>query len=135
MQLVLDNVSIVNEDAAAIYVLSADKAFITLTGENTLTVSGLRNEEHGFRRHFQVDLTLNGTGSLTVVSTKATASPQGRLKITAALRRHASSDGLKANDSIRICGGTITIVPRRTRCTAENDKDAPWGTSISVTAP
>jgi hypothetical protein len=41
IQLVLDGVSITNDNFPAIYVLSADKVFITTTDtENTLTVSG-----------------------------------------------------------------------------------------------
>ena len=41
IQLVLDGVSITNNDFPAIYVISADKVFVTTTNsENTLTVSG-----------------------------------------------------------------------------------------------
>jgi hypothetical protein len=130
VQLVLDNVSIVNENAAAIYVLSADKAFITLTGDSTLTVSGAyATKSLDSVVISKSDLTLNGTGSLTVVSTKGNGiTSKDDLKITGGTYDvTASSDGLKANDSIRICDGTITIVSQKDALHSENDKDASLG--------
>ena len=45
VQLVLDNVTITNKNAPAIYVKSADKVFVTSTGDNALSTTGAFNAD------------------------------------------------------------------------------------------
>ena len=72
VQLVLDGVSITAADYAAIYAKNADKVFVTLAegAGNSLTVSGdyVQTDDNNVDAVIfaKCDLTLNGTGSLTV---------------------------------------------------------------------
>ena len=73
VQLVLDGVNIDNENFPAIYVLSADKVFITTTdSDNTLTVSGQFTADGENNTDAVIyskdDIVLNGTGTLNVTS-------------------------------------------------------------------
>ncbi|MBQ3400439.1 MAG: carbohydrate-binding domain-containing protein, partial [Lachnospiraceae bacterium] len=72
VQLVLDGVSIANEGDAAVYVLNADKVFLTTAAgsTNTITVTGEFPEEDEYGNGVDAavfskdDLTLNGEGAL-----------------------------------------------------------------------
>src|SRR5699024_5724378 len=72
IQLVLDNVEITNSTSAAIYVLEADKVFITTASgsENTLANGGeyVAIDENNIDAVIfsKSDLTLNGAGTLTI---------------------------------------------------------------------
>ncbi|MGO4545405.1 carbohydrate-binding domain-containing protein [Paenibacillus sp. 2TAB23] len=73
VQIVLDGVSITNEDSPAIYVKAADKVFVTSTvSENYMEVFGsyvADGETNSDAVIFsKADLTLNGTGTLEVIS-------------------------------------------------------------------
>ncbi len=119
VQLVLDGVSIVNESDAAIYVLNADKVFVTTAAgsTNTITVTGEFPEEDEYGNGVDAaifskdDLMLNGEGTLTVscetghgiVSKNDLKVCGGTLTVTSAKK------GLSAEDSVRIADGTITI--------------------------
>lgn len=71
VQLVLDGVDIVSADSAAVYVLSADKVFITTASgsENTLANGGeyaaIDDNNIDAVIFSKSDLTLNGAGTLT----------------------------------------------------------------------
>jgi len=130
VQLVLDNASIVNEDAPAIYVVSADKVFLTLTGDNDLEVTGAyETKSLDSVVISKSDLTLNGTGSLTVVSAKGNGiTSKDDLKITGGTYTVTTAiDGIEANDSIRIYDGDITVVSQKDALHSENDKDTSLG--------
>ena len=136
IQLVLDGASIHSEASAALYVLEADKVFLTLAdgSENTLSNGGAftaidENNIDGALFSKQ-DLTLNGTGALTVTSPAGhgivckddLVMTGGTYTITSA------SHGLDANDSIRIAGGTsLTIDAGKDGLHAENSDDASLG--------
>jgi hypothetical protein len=73
VQLVLDGVSITNADFPAIYVISADKCFVTTTdSENSLTVTGSFTSDGDTNTDAVIfskdDLVLSGTGSLEITS-------------------------------------------------------------------
>ena len=134
VQLVLDNVSIENEDFPCIYVKNADKTFIT-TAEgsvNTLAVTGsfradgdTNTDAAGFSRD---DLTLNGLGTLSVSSTDNGVSCKDDLKVTGGtLNVTCESDALAANDSVRIAGGEISLVSGEDGIHSENDEDETLG--------
>ena len=95
VQLVLDGVSITAADYAAIYAKNADKVFVTLAegAGNSLTVSGdyVQTDDNNVDAVIfaKCDLTLNGTGSLTV--------------------KDNTGHGIVSKDDLVVTGGTYTI--------------------------
>lgn len=128
IRLVLDNVEIKSSDSAAVYVLEADKVFITTASgsENTLANGGeyaaIDDNNIDAVIFSKSDLTLNGAGSLTidaaaghgVVSKDDLVLTSGTYNITAA------SHGLSGKDSVRIANGTYTITSGKDGIQAEN---------------
>ena len=135
IQFVLDGVTITNDDFPAIYVVSADKVFITTAAntENTLTVTGTFKADGSTNTDAVIfskeDLVLNGKGTLTVVSAKGNGiTSKDDLKITGGtLNVTAALDALEANDSIVIYAGNITISSKKDGLHAENDDDDSLG--------
>lgn len=136
LQLILDNVNINSETSAALYISEADKVFVTLAEgtENTLsnggTFTAIDDSNIDGTVFSRQDLTLNGSGTLTVLS------PVGHgivckddLVVTGGICAITSaSHGLDANDSIRITGDTaITIDAGKDGMHAENDEDTSLG--------
>ena len=118
VQLILDNVTVTNTSSPAIYVLDADKCFVTTAegSENALTVSGTFTEdtENDVKTDAVIfaksDLTLNGTGTLTISSTDNGITSKDELTVTGGTYNiTASGKGLESNDSTAICDGTFTI--------------------------
>ena len=136
LQLVLNGVSINSETSAPLYILSADKVFVTLADstENTLSNGGAfsaidENNIDGVL-FSKLDLTLNGGGSLTVTS------PAGHgivckddLVITGGeYSISCASHGLDANDSVRIGGdASVTIDAGKDGIHADNSDDTSLG--------
>ena len=136
LQLVLDGVSINSAASAPLYILEADKVVVTLADgtENTLSNGGTFTaiDENNIDAVIfsKQDLTLNGSGSLTVTS------PAGHgivckddLVITGGVYAITSaSHGLDANDSVRITGETsLTVDAGKDGIHAENNDDASLG--------
>ncbi len=132
IQLVLDNAAINCGTSAAIYVRQADKVFVTLASgsENTLsnTSDFVAIDDNNIDGVIfsKSDLTLNGSGSLTVnaayghgiVSKDDLVITSGTYTITAA--KHA----LSGKDSVRIADGVITLDAGTDGIHSENtDKD------------
>ena len=93
IQLVLDSVSITNEDAPAIYVKNAGKTYVTTTSSvSTLTTTGTFTADGSTEIDAVIfsrdDLVLNGTSTLKISST---------------------DNAVKCNDDIRVTGGTYII--------------------------
>ena len=118
VQLILDNVTVTNTSSPAIYVLDADKCFVTTAegSENALTVSGTFTEdtENDVKTDAVIfsksDLTLNGKGTLTISSTDNGITSKDELTVTGGTYNiTASGKGLESNDSTAICDGTFTI--------------------------
>ena len=135
LQLVLNGVDITSETSAALYILEADKVFVTLADgtSNALTNGGSfadidDNNIDGVLFSKQ-DLTMNGSGSLTVTS------PAGHgivckddLVITDGIYVvNSASHGLDANDSVRIADAIITIDAGKDAIHCENSEDATKG--------
>lgn len=135
VQLVLSGTSITSQVSAPIYVRQADKVFITLAEgtENTLTsgecftaVDGNNIDATIFSKE---DLTLNGSGSLTVtapsghgvVSKDELTITGGSFTITSA------SHGLSGKDNVCISGGSFTISSGKDAIQADNDEDPALG--------
>ena len=132
VQLVLDGVSVVNTDFPVIYVKSADKVFVTVSGDSSLSVTGAFRADGSTNTDGVIfsksDLTLNGTASLAVSSAKNGIVCKDDLKITGgAYRITAASKAVEANDSIRIAGGTLELNAGTDGLHAENEKDASKG--------
>lgn len=117
VQLVLDGVSIMAADYAAIYAKNADKVFVTLAegAENSLTVSGdyVQTDDNNVDAVIfaKCDLTLNGTGSLTVKDTTGHGIvSKDDLVVTGGTYTIDSQDHcLNGKDSVRIADGTFNL--------------------------
>lgn len=135
LQLVLNGVDIASETSAALYVLEADKVFVTLADgtENTLANGGsfVAIDENNIDGavYSKQDLTFNGTGSLTVTS------PAGHgivckddLVFTGGTYVvNSASHGLDANDSVRIENAALNIDAGKDAIHCENSEDAAKG--------
>ncbi|MEE8885408.1 MAG: carbohydrate-binding domain-containing protein [Eubacteriales bacterium] len=133
VQIVLDGVSITNDSAPAIYVVSADKVFVTTTdSENTLSVTGTFTADGDTNTDAVIfskdDLTLNGTGTLTIESTGNGITSKDDLVITGGTYNITSTeDAIEANDSIAICDGTFNITTDKDGLHCENEDDNTLG--------
>ncbi len=117
VQLVLDNASVTNSTSAAVYILQADKVFLTLApdSKNTLSTTGefeaIDENNIDAAVFSKEDLTINGSGSLNVscsyghgiVSKDDLVIAGGTYQITAA------SHTVSGKDSIRIADGTLDL--------------------------
>ena len=117
VQLVLDGVSIMAADYAAIHAKNADKVFVTLAegAGNSLTVSGdyVQTDDNNVDAVIfaKCDLTLNGTGSLTVKdNTGHGIVSKDDLVVTGGTYTIYSQDHcLNGKDSVRIADGTFNL--------------------------
>ena len=132
IQLVLDGLSITNEDFPCIYVKSADKVFVTTLSDSSLTVTGSFVPDGDTNTDAVIfskdDLTLNGTGTLTISSTENGVSCKDDLKVTGgSYVISASAKCLEAKDSIRISDGVFTLTAGTDGIHAENEDDDTLG--------
>ncbi len=135
LQIVLSGANITSKTSAALYILEADKVFLTLADgtENTLANGGsftaIDENNIDAAVFSKQDLTLNGTGSLMVTS------PAGHgvvckddLVITGGTYTvNSSSHGLDANDSVRITNATLNIDAGKDVIHCENTDDTSKG--------
>lgn len=134
-QIVLNGVSITSKTSAAIYILEADKVFVTLAegSSNTLTNGGsftsIDDSNIDGTVFSKQDLTFNGMGNLTV------SSPAGHgivckddLVFTSGTYTvNSSADGVQANDSVRIANATLNIDAGKDGIQSENAEDSSLG--------
>ena len=129
IQLVLDGVSITNNDFPAIYIVSADKVFVTTTdSENTLTVSGQFISDGEVNTDAVIyskdDLVFNGTGTLNITSYYGNGiTSKDDMKITGGTYNVKSAlDAFEANDSISVSDGIFNISTNKDGFHCENDE-------------
>lgn len=136
IQLVLNGVKISSDTYAAIYVEQADKVFITLAEgtENELSNGGsfVQKDDNNVDGVIfsKDDLTINGSGSLTIVS------PAGHgivckdeLVIAGGtIGISAGAHAIQAKDSIAVSDGSITVNAAKDGLHAENDEYDSLGT-------
>ncbi len=163
--LLMDSASIRNEDSAAILVEQAEKVFLTLADGTENEIAGWTASDGGSGTdtsgsvsgnasagasgsssgsidgaiYSRDDLTINGSGSLTVsagyqhsiVCNDDLAITGGQIAVT------APQDGLHANDSVRIANANLTIQAGDDGITASNDDNTSYFymESGSVTIP
>ncbi len=129
VQLVLDNLTITNENKPCVYVKNADKVFVTTTdSSSSLTVTGQfsysEDEKADAVIYSKDDLTLNGTGLLKVSSSDNAIKSKDDLKVTGgSYEISCDNNALRANDSIRVCGGSFAISSGDDGLHAEDDDD------------
>lgn len=136
VRLVLRGCSVHCSDGPALLATDAEKVILTLADgtENTLTSGDTFSEENvdgGLTGTVtsKSDLTINGTGSLTVtaeyddgiVCKDDLIITGGTITVTAA------GDGLRGNDSVRICDGSFTVTAGADGIEAKNDSDEDKG--------
>ena len=145
VQLVLSDLTITNESTPCIYVKNADKVFVTITGNNNLTVNKTFTSDGTTNTDAVIfakdDLVINGTGNLNISSTNNGITSKDDLKITGGtISIDCTADALEANNSIAIYDGTITINTKKDGLHAEYDEDDSVGYvyiaggTLSVTA-
>ncbi len=112
--LILDGVSIVSDSGAAISVLSADNVFITLAegSENVLEDAATRSDtEFNGTIYSDADLSISGTGSLTVVANyeDGIVTKDDFVLASGTVVVTAADDGIRGRDSITVSGGSLTV--------------------------
>ena len=132
VQLVLDNLNVTNSSFPVIYGKTADKLFVTTSGDSTMAVTGTFATDDGNKINgvifSKTDLVLNGTASLAIASTENGIVGKDDLKITGgAYTVTAKSKAIDANDSIRIADGTLNLTAGTDGLHAENNDDAQKG--------
>ncbi|MCR4641326.1 MAG: carbohydrate-binding domain-containing protein [Lachnospiraceae bacterium] len=133
VQLVLDGLSVSNTDQPCIYVKSADKVFITSASEdNELSVSGSFTADGDTNTDAVIfskdDLVLNGTGSLSIVSSDNGITSKDSLKLTGGtLTVECEGSALEAHEEIAVADGSLTISRCNDGLHAEDDEDDSTG--------
>lgn len=135
VQIVFDNVDITCASSAAVYVKSAEKVFVTLAegAQNTLrnTDEYVAIDDNNIDAVIfaKSDLTLNGTGSLTIVSAEGHGIvSKDDLKITGGTYDIiAAGHALSGKDSVRIADGTFILTAEKDGIHAENADDEEKG--------
>ena len=135
VHLILDGVTIHSETSAPLYILQADKVFVTTAAdsENILSNGGTFTaiDENSIDAVIfsKEDLTLNGSGALTITS------PAGHgivskdsLKVTSgSYDISCASHALSGKDDVCIANARFTIVSGKDGIHAENTDDAALG--------
>jgi len=135
VQIVFDNVDITCASSAAVYVKSAEKVFVTLAegSQNTLrnTDEYVAIDDNNIDAVIfaKSDLTLNGTGSLTIASAEGHGIvSKDDLKITGGTYDiTAAGHALSGKDSVRIADGTFILNAEKDGIHAENADDEEKG--------
>ena len=131
VQLVLDGVTIHSETSAALYVRQADKVFVTMTQGSVNTLSNGGSFEAIDENNIDAvifskdDLTLNGSGTLTVESPAGHGIvSKDELTVTSGTYEiSAASHGMTAKDGIGLANAAFTIVSGKDGIHAENSDD------------
>lgn len=135
VRLVLNGVNITSKKLASIYVLSADKVFITTASEteNTLSNGGeyaqIDDNNIDSVIFSKSDLTLNGAGTLTVNGTAGhgIVSKDDLVLTSGTYNVTSLNHGLSGKDSVRIADGELNIKSGKDGIHAENADDANLG--------
>ena len=135
VQIVFDNVDITCASSAAVYVKSAEKVFVTLAegSQNTLrnTDEYVAIDDNNIDAVIfaKSDLTLNGTGSLTIISAEGhgIVSKDDLKIIGGTYDITAAGHALSEKDSVRIADGTFILTAEKDGIHAENADDEEKG--------
>lgn len=134
-QIVLDGASITSETSAALYILEADKVFVTLadgtenTFENGGTFTAIDDNNIDGAVFSKQDLTFNGSGSLNVTSPAdhGIVCKDDLVFTGGTYTVNSASHGLDANDSVRLTQAMLTIDAGKDGIHVENTDDTTKG--------
>lgn len=132
VKLILDNVSIKNDDGPAIVILEADNAIIELKEDTVNTLEDSKkysSEEYDGCIFSKDDLIFQGTGTLNVKSNNLDAIVSNDdLKIIDGIYNIISNDdGIRGKDSVYIKNGTFNIESVSDGIKSTNDTDQEKG--------
>lgn len=135
IQLVLKGVTIHSETCAPIYVLQADKVFMTLAADsvNSLsnggTFTAIDDNNIDAVIFSKEDLTLNGSGSLTITSPGGHGIvSKDELTVTGgSYEISCASHGISGKDNVCVAAGSFTVTAGKDGIRAENDEDTALG--------
>ena len=148
VQIVLDGASVSCSSSAALYVINADKVFLTLADgtSNSLATTGSFVETDDNKVDGALfakdDLTVNGNGSLDVTCSEGhgiVCKNDLRL-VSGSVTVNAAKHAVQAKDSIAVCGGTwnLTGGTDGLHCANDEDNSKGWiyvsGGTLDITA-
>ena len=136
--LILDDLTVRNNDQPVVLVESADKVILWIAGECSMTMAAA-NAETNAVIYARDDLTVTGSGTLTITSAGDGIDCKDDYRQTGAtLNITAEGAGLDVNDSVRIGGGTLSIVSGKDGIHLTNDEMSSWfyleDGEVSITA-
>jgi hypothetical protein len=134
-QIVLNNAYITSSDGPAIYIRSGDKTFITLAEgtQNSLTDTTTYTLDDGDEPNAclfsKTDLTINGTGTLTITGTynHGIYSKDDISLVDCTLHITAVNDAIKGKDFVQVASGTYTLHAGSDGLVSSNTDDASLG--------
>lgn len=135
VHLVLNNVTISSDDFAPIYIINADKVFITLyEGTNNFLINNgefisIDNNKVDGVIFSKQDLTFNGTGTLNIVSLTGNGIVgKDDIVFTGGVYNiESAAHGIDANNSVRVTSTTINIIAGKDGIHSENDTNVNLG--------
>lgn len=136
VQIVLSNASVRSQNGPAISVLSADKCFVTLEQDstNSLVDGSVYTLEEGADEpnaalYSKADLTLNGTGSLSIEGNwkHAVCSKDDLVIIGGTYDVTAVEDAFRGKDCVKIADGSFAVDAGGDGIVSTNDEDETRG--------
>lgn len=133
--LILNGAHIASQSAAALYVISADKVFVTLAdgSENGVSAAGDSAEDDyadvDAAIFARCDISFNGSGSLSVSSAKGhgIVSKDDLVFTGGSYMIQAANRGISGKDSIRIADGSFVVTAGKNCLDSDNDEDSDKG--------
>lgn len=138
VRLVLNGVNITNATGAPVYASQCDKLIVTLArgSQNTLTDGGSRftytntaGEEPNAALFSKNDLSINGTGALTVNAgfNNGIGTKDDLIIASGTITVNAANHGIKGNDSVTVLDGNFKITAGKDGVQTSNDTNAAKG--------
>ncbi len=122
VELSLENTEISCDNGPAIYIKSAEKVNIVLTGENTITATTTEELEGAI--YSKNDLEFTGSGSLNLTSNyDGIVSKDDILFTNGTYIINSQDDGIKGRDSVEILDGTFNITSGGDGIKSTNDEN------------
>lgn len=135
LQIVFKDVDITSKTSAALYIINADKVFLTLAEGSTNNIANggkftaIDDNNIDSALFSKQDLTPNGTGALTVTSPAGhgIACKDDLVVTGGSYVVNSASHGMDVNDSVRIINATLTIDSGKDAIHCENSDDSSKG--------
>ena len=135
IQIVLNGADITSKTSAPLYILEADKVFLTTAPNTVNTLSSgegfiaIDENDIDATIYSKQDLTMNGSGELTVNAPAGhgIVSKDDLVITSGTYTVNAASHGLDANDSVRIANAKISVQAGKDGIHSENNDDTAKG--------